>query len=596
SLINPNIDMVRGNQMRIVADANLYLPDRVTPNPNAGRFYVEGVGRGRMIRRDIRESRVMASYDLDLTERNKWLGSHRLAAMYQRVHNLSGGQEFVSRHVPAGTPFEEALELYGNTNQVLGNPTYNTLRYRAYLSEPADPSTGSTYFFELPYDAFNPHTFADGSTVYTTNNPFGGTNPGQLSHSLLEGRVFAMQNRFWEDRIVTTFGWRSDRVRAVSSPMPRQGGPDSAFVSVLDMTLPDDNWEYARGNTSTAGAVFHVLPWFSVFYNQSNTWNVPRLNSHNPDNSTLPGSIGEGDDYGFMMRFFDNRVSLRVNRYESTSGPDNSAFRSDILAPVIAIERTLNEAAQGGLIPPYDAPPGYDPDPSHTFYYEVTSDQVSTGYEAELVANPTRNWRIAINGSKFETTESNIGTVWLDFISQRLPYWAENATLQGPDENTTTISSRVLDIIQTLNLMRQSEGQRTEQGREWRVNLLTRYTFDQGWMKGFFVGSGYRWRSKAVIGYRAITVPNEFPFPGIGSEIVVPAVDAPVYGKSTSDLEGFIGYSRRFERGDWRIQLNVRNLFDEDDPVAQRANTSGDLSLFTVPQPRTFILSTTFSY
>jgi outer membrane receptor protein involved in Fe transport len=263
---------------------------------------------------------------------------------------------------------------------------------------------------------------------------------------------------------------------------------------------------------------------------------------------------------------------------------------------VIAIERTLNEAAQGGLIPSYDAPPGYDPDPSHTFFYEVTSDRVSEGYEAELVANPTRNWRISINARKAEATESNIGKVWLDFIQMRIPFWAQNAALQGPGNATNTISSRVLGIAQTLNLMRQSDGQSTEQGRAWRANLVTRYTFSEGRMKGFFVGSGYRWRSKAVIGYRAISVPNEFDFPGIAPEIIVPTINAPVFGKSTNDLEGFLGYSRRFKRGNWRLQLNIRNLFDEDDQIAQRANTSGDVTILTVPQPRTFILSTTFSY
>jgi outer membrane receptor for ferric coprogen and ferric-rhodotorulic acid len=362
------------------------------------------------------------------------------------------------------------------------------------------------------------------------------------------------------------------------------------------MTLPDDSWEHTKGNTTTAGAVFHVLPWFSVFYNQSNTWNVPRLNSHNPDNSSLPGSIGEGHDYGIMLRLLDNRVSLRLNKYESTSGPDNSAFRDAILAPVIAIERTLNEAAQEGVISAYNAPPGYEPDPPNTFYYEVTSDRVSSGYEAELVANPTRNWRISLNARKAEATESNIGKVWLDFISMRLPYWAQHSTVQGPGEAVTTISSRVLDIIQSLNMMRQADGQSTEQGREWRANFLTRYTFNEGRMKGFFVGSGYRWRSKSVIGYRAVTVPNDFPFPGIGSDIIVPALNSPVYGKSLHDVEGFLGYSRRFKKGTWRMQLNVRNLFDDEDPIAQRANTSGDVTILTVPQPRTFILSTTFTY
>lgn len=594
TVVNPNIDLVRGAQMVLRADANRYLPDRMTPNPNAGQYYVEGIGRGRIQRRDVRENRAMASYELNLTDRNRWLGDHRLALMYQRVHDISGGQEFATRQVPAGTPFAEALELYGSTSQVPGGPTYNTLRYRAYLSDPATPSTGRTYYFDLPYVAFDPHTLADGSTVYTTNNPFGGTNAGQLSRSLLEGRVFALQNRFWDNRVVSTLGWRWDQVRAVSRPMDRLGGPDGAFESILDATLPADEWEYISGNTTTAGAVFHALPWISVFYNESNTWNAPRLNSHNPDNSTLPGSIGEGKDYGLMLRFLDNRISFRLNRFESTSGPDNSNFRNDILAPILAIERSLHDAAENGLIPAYQAAPGFHPNPPGTFYYEVTSDRVSRGYEAEFVGNPTPNWRIFFNAARIRATESNIGRVWLDFIHTRIGYWAQHGAVQ--DESATTVSSRVLNIIQTLNLMRQADGQSTEQTRGWRANLLTRYTFDHGSVRGLFIGGGFRWRSKPVIGYRAVQVPNEFEFPGAEREVVVPALSAPVYGGSYSDIEGFAGYTWHLYRGTLKVQFNVRNLLDDDDPIAQRANTAGDVTIFTDPEPRTFILSATFSY
>lgn len=595
-MINPNLDMLRGGMMTIQADANRFLPDRVTPNPNVGRYYVEGIGRARNIRREMRENRAMASYELDLTPRHKWLGNHRFAAMYQRVHEITGGQDFQSRHVPAGTSNAAALELYGAGAQVAGPTSYNTLRYRAYLSDPTNSATGRTYYFDLPYVAFDPHVFADGSTVYTTNNPFGGTNAGNLNHSLLDGRVFAMQNRFWRDRLVTTFGWRSDKVRSVGVAMARRSGPTSAFQSILDATLPDNAWEHTSGHTTTMGAVFHVMPWLSVFYNESSTWNVPRLTSHNPDGTTLPGSIGDGHDYGIMLRLPNNRASFRLNKYESTSGPDNSTFRNDILAPIIAIEETLYDAGEARLIPPYQASPGFDPNPPGTFFYEVTSDRVSRGYEAELVANPVRNWRLSLNAAKAEATESNIGRVWLEFVKARLPYWSQHAGVQGPGAATNTVASRVLGIAQTLNLMRQADGQRVEQGREWRANLVTRYSFDEGRLKGFFAGGGYRWRSKSVIGYRAIAVPNEFSFPGVPAEITVPALNAPVFGDATHDIESFVGYTRRLNRGTLRVQLNVRNLFDDDEPVAQRANTSGAVTIVTLPQPRTFVWTATFSF
>ncbi len=74
----------------VQADANRYLPDGTTLNPNFGKLYVEssptgdatGVGPSM---EDREEWRLTASYELDFTQRaglTRWLGRHRLAAMY----------------------------------------------------------------------------------------------------------------------------------------------------------------------------------------------------------------------------------------------------------------------------------------------------------------------------------------------------------------------------------------------------------------------------------------------------------------------------------------------------------------------------------
>lgn len=59
-----------------------------------------------------------------------------------------------------------------------------------------------------------------------------------------------------------------------------------------------------------------------------------------------------------------------------------------------------------------------------------------------------------------------------------------------------------------------------------------------------------------------------------------------------------MGYSRRLNnRVNWRIQLNIRNLFDDRDPVAQRANLGeGFVTRYAIPDPRTFILTNTFTF
>ena len=45
------------------------------------------------------------------------------------------------------------------------------------------------------------------------------------------------------------------------------------------------------------------------------------------------------------------------------------------------------------------------------------------------------------------------------------------------------------------------EGRSSTEQREWRMNLVTNYTFTEGKLKGFGAGSAVRWQDGAVIGY-----------------------------------------------------------------------------------------------
>jgi hypothetical protein len=597
-VLQPIADFVRGIQSAVRADANMFLPDRVTPNPNFGRYYVEGQPRVFSFRSESEESRVMLSYELDLTKRQgwtRWLGRHRAAAMYQRSESMGVQQESVARIIPAGVASGTVLDNWAG-------PLYNTFSFRGYLSDPSNSATGSTYYLTLPFDPLRTTTYTmpDGGTyVAGYKNPYGGTGAANLVNSLSEGRVVALQNFFLKGRLVTSFGWRADRIRQATRILERKtAAAQSAFESIHDFDPPDDWSEYTKGNTNTQGAVLHVLPWASVFYNQSSTWNPP-TGLINPDDGTqIPGATGEGKDYGIMLRLLDNRVSLRFNKYENTSGPaSNNAYRNEIIPVVQNIENTLIDRTDDGTVN-VPRPQFYDPEQGTYTLSGLHSDLVSEGYEVEIVANPLKNWRLSLSGAKSTATASNIGRSWVNFIEQRAPVWAANSTLTGPGEGNTSIASRYLNIIQVLNQMSEADGQKVENGRAWRVNLVTRFAFSEGALRGLFVGTGYRWRSPQVIGYRAALVPNKFSLPGAPAEVLVPAREAAIEGKVMAETELFFGYSRRLgKKLNWRVQLNIRNVFDDQDPVEQRANISdGFVTVYAVPEPRSFILTNTISF
>ena len=474
-------------------------------------------------------------------------------------------------------------------------------QWRSYVSDPRDPSTGHVYYLNLPFDPLKT-AHVPGYTIYSADNPYGAQGSAtNLKSVTLQGGAFSMQSYLFSDRLVTTVGWRQDRVwnwSAVDEPgLLHQLGtaPNSPWANILDIPIGHRNRRYVSGNTSSVGGVFHATRYLSLFYNRSSGWNGPPGTRY-PDNSYLAGSQGSGSDYGVRLDLLGGRVALRANRYQNTSGPDSSSFRSLIRNPVNDIEVIIADATKAGLINP--PPPATNFVTGAVATYEVTSLTDSRGYEFELTANLTPSWRLTLNGTKGDAVESQLGAQWISYINQRLKIWSDNGSLTDPaTTSTTTIRDIFRGVLNDLNLMKQADGRATEQARNTRVNLVTRYAFNEGRLRGSFIGTGYRWRSRSVVGYKTQTLANEFPFAGIPDQIAVPDINSPIYGRSTSDTEFFFGYSGQLGRKvKWRAQLNIRNLFDEGGIIAQRANASGATTVFTLPEPRSFILTNTFSF
>ena len=80
--------------------------------------------------------------------------------------------------------------------------------------------------------------------------------------------------------------------------------------------------------------------------------------------------------------------------------------------------------------------------------------------------------------------------------------------------------------------------------------------------------------------------------------LTISDIDQPIRGPAYSEVDGFAGYTRRLfrDRVRWRVQLNVRNLFDDRDLIPQRALSTGEVGIFGLPERRTFILTNSFLF
>lgn len=246
----------------------------------------------------------------------------------------------------------------------------------------------------------------------------------------------------------------------------------------------------------------------------------------------------------------------------------------------------------------------------------LTNDLVSEGLEIEITANPSENWRVSFNASKNEATRTNILPDWADFVEasydlwfdgydnnpggiSALNYWVADGFAdirhwsgdQSYSSFVDTFGGRMMNnVYAPYQNFLAAEGQGVNELRKWRFNLVTNYQFSEdGPMGGFNVGGAVRWQDKSAIGY--------YPKFNEEANIWVTDVSRPIYGSSEENVDMWIGYKRTLsDKIDYRVQLNVRNLFADDSLIPIAANPDGSIAQARIPAETTWTLSNTFSF
>jgi hypothetical protein len=565
------------------ADANLYLSDGVTRNPNVGRFYFQNTGRWRFSRslRDREDWRLSVATVIDLEKKHKWLGRHRVMGLATREEAIfSGQQSYNMRPVTVSAAAFAAGLRVGQP----GNLNVGDIPARVYVDDPRDPNSKGIYWINLPFDQNQPYTLPDGTVIAGWDHPTGSTG-GPSTKNRTDSQVLAVQDYWLGGRIVTTLGWRKDRDRTASfNPVFGVFRP-----RVEEATFPDYDTDN-RGGTRNLGVVVHPFKWLSFHYGKSSSF-APGIQGQDPYGNVLPGSHGEGRDYGFSLKPLGDRVNLRINFFENTSGPTQSSHHSAVFSPIQRIQFSMARAG----VPATATQLGYA---EGALTYRLMSNQRAEGVEAELAGNPLPSWRLSVGVAKFDAAESDIGLPWISLLQELAPVWAQNASAPLFDDPTRTVGETFQQVVSALHQMQKSDGTKVESAREWRVRATTRYSFREGWLRNVFVGVSYIWSSENVVGFRQVTAPNDYPALGIGGTVSVPDITNPYSGNPLTALDGFAGYSRRLNRGKfgWRVQLNVRNLWNDDARVIRDVYSDGSPRQINVAKPRQFILTNTFSY
>lgn len=458
------------------------------------------------------------------------------------------------------------------------------------------------------------------------------TRDVNVAQNKAKSYAFISQGNWWDNLIASTVGWRSDSVNSASATSTINNpatGARSLERPPMGPGLKTDNRAFSYG-----GALHVPAKWFrglpgrptlSLYYNQSQNFTVVGVR-RSVTGAFLPPQEGSTKEYGVGLTALDNRVSLRATWYETTQENTTDSRISGSLNRIADTESrivasftktyldsigfvgadsanvsqkfkdylnyynfTIVNNANGSRTATYSSPPGTA---------EITS-SVSKGLEIEGVFNPMKNWRISFNAAKQQAVRGDTSPTLTALIGERIVQY-RNAGIWPRILNgqTWTLDAYVMtNLVNPINTAKLSIGEKTSELREWRANFVTNYTFGRETMlKGWAIGGAARWQDKVAIGYPVITHPE------LG---LVTDIKHPYMGSDEIDYDGWISYQRKLFRGKigWKIQLNIKNLLNENLLIPVKANPvkaddikTRTIAAYRMGEGRTWQLTSTFSF
>ncbi|HUR57336.1 MAG TPA: secretin and TonB N-terminal domain-containing protein [Opitutaceae bacterium] len=540
-------DLQQPGGYTLFGDPNQTMPTNATAtqsNPYAGRYYIEANWFRRYRDEHFNTARAMLSNEFNL---GKW-GRYRWAGMAE--YEQSNFVRSVSREFWDGRPF--------NT---LPENAANFVWRRAYVTE-GDWST-----YRIP-EALNHRIVSrpDPVSGRTLTSRWIQANQnidddGQKQMTFLVGG----QASWFQHRLIGTVGYRRDRMKIEDRGTTRDAISNEI---VVDYGTVSRSAETAA--TRTLGAVWHVTPSISLNYNES-------TNSALPNNAirVIPGNKpeqgkGEGRDIGLGFDLFGGKVYFRGGYYTSAGrletdfrGVDTIATqRNDRVLDALVAARAITAAEAAGRR--LTATGGY-------------TDRESDGWEARLVANPTPHWRLQANFSITDVIEDNILPEVRRWADENATYWNRFDTQIRT--STATIAQEIATMRDEIAAQIDAEGRGAIGNRRNKANVFTRYDFSTSWLRGVYVGGGYRYQGPMLVGRIAST-------------------GALQYTDSIRGTDALLGYRFRLpgNRGRGSVQLNIENVFDDTDPIILRYTAAGFVRRFSIVEPRTFRLSTSVQF
>lgn len=196
--------------------------------------------------------------------------------------------------------------------------------------------------------------------------------------------------------------------------------------------------------------------------------------------------------------------------------------------------------------------------------FRYTEDLLAEGYEFELHAQVTDNWRLTLNASRIKSYRDNLGNTpapgggmtqaeYLMDFDRRLNETAMgDLRIWGPGGTANARENWNGYANGDLNARIAEQGTVVPENRLWHFNLITNYDFTEGALRGWSVGGAARYQSAMTLAYKPIQQPTYIEYD----------LSAPYRDDAQIDFDVWVGYRRKIWNGkiDWHAQLNIQNV------------------------------------
>lgn len=578
--------------------------------------------------------RLQGAYKLDLRKENsllKWLGMHTVTGYGEYKTIINKNRQYYYAVTSDHAWIAPGTSRAGRGGRVGGNPVAGPNITLGYMRHYVGDNSG----YNVDYGSHNfdagLYNFRWGNPVdgFKTEPVFIGTAPfsaggGNNFKTILKTEGVILQSHLLKDRVVTTFGYRKD-ARYGKRGMPLTLKPDG---STIDMTRYDEwaneDWQYGAGPTRTAGIVIKPTRWLSVFANKSDSFQPASVNS-DLYLRLIGDPTGKGEDYGFALNLFNDKLFIKVNQYKTLSldkrGGQTQSFavrarnidfvydyslqvKAEQWVTAAATRQgvTLTDAQIDQRVADIMKLPGGNLEFLQPLRYgtNAVEDVVAEGTEIELHYNPTNFWTMKLNVTKSESRFDNMSPEVNQYIAERKKVWE---SIIDPELGVPWYTHRYISgqspkeyhdvfVEAPLKLAQALAGKSLPQIRKYRANMSTSFRLagisENKHFKRMNVGGAVRWEDKGAIGFYGVQ-----QAPAIVTDY---DPNRPIYDKANFKFDAFLSYRTRLfaDKVATTFQLNIRDFTESGrlQPIA--ADPNGAYSSYRIVAPRQFILTTSF--